>query len=342
MRKISMEDAWDVHRRILVFDGHNDTPVERVHRGEAPLHWMARDLAYHMDVPRMREGGFDAGFFIVGNGPTADVMITLERTLAQIDQYPEVLRLVLRSEDVEAAKRAGQIGVLMTIEGAGRWLHGELDMVRLYYRMGIRCLGLTHGEGGAAKEMLQGSPSPFGPCSMAERENERKSAAGLTEFGRQVLRLSNELGLVSDLAHINDKAFYEVLEYSTKPVTMTHTAVCSLCPHWRCLTDAQIRALAAAGGVLGIAFAPFFIHPEKATIDRLVEHICYVVELVGIDHVAIGSDFDGLGDIPAVVADVGQLVLLTHSMMKYGFNEAEISKIWGGNFMRLLRQNIDS
>ena len=341
MRTIDIEEARTIHNRILVFDGHNDTPVERVHRGEAPLNWMQRDPTYHMDIPRMQEGGFDAGFFIVGNGPTADVMFTLERTLAQIDAHPEALRLVLSSQDVETARAENQIGILMTIEGAQRWLRGELDMVRLFYRLGIRCLGITHGEGGDEAEYLQGSKSPFGPCTPAERESERKKALGLTEFGRGVLRLSNELGLITDLAHINDRAFYEVLELSTKPVTMTHTAVCSLCPHWRCLTDDQIRALAEQGGVLGIAFAPFFIHPQEATIDRLVEHICYVAELVGIDHVAIGSDFDGLGATPPVVADVSQLALLTQSMLAHGLSEPEIAQVWGGNFMRLLRQNID-
>ena len=84
MRDISLEEAWEVHRRVLVFDGHNDTPVERVHRGEWPFKWMERDEAYHMDIPRMQEGSFDGGFFVVGNGPTADVMITLERTLEHI------------------------------------------------------------------------------------------------------------------------------------------------------------------------------------------------------------------------------------------------------------------
>ena len=122
---------------------------------------------------------------------------------------------------------------------------------------------------------------------------------------------------------------------------MTHTAICALCPHWRCLTDEQIRALADKGGVLGIAFAPFFIHPEEATIDRLVEHVCYVAELVGVDHVAIGSDFDGLGSTPPVVPDVSQVVELTRSMLAHGLSEEEISKVWGGNFLRLLQQNID-
>lgn len=343
MRTIDIAEARAIHDRILVFDGHNDTCVERVHRGEAPLNWMQRDPAYHMDIPRMQEGGFDAGFFIVGNGPTADVMFTLERTLAQIDVHPDILRLVLASQDITDAKDQDQIGILMAIEGAQRWLRGEIDMVRLFYRLGIRCLGITHGEGGtdAGAGFLQGSKSPFGPCTLAERETERKDASGLTDFGRKVLRLSNELGLVTDLAHINDRAFYEVLELSTKPVTMTHTAVCALCPHWRCMTDDQIRALAAQGGVLGIAFAPFFIHPEAATIDRLVEHICYVAELVGVEHVAIGSDYDGLGPIPAVVPDVSQLPLLTQSMLAHGLCEAEIAQIWGGNFLRLLQQTID-
>ena len=341
MRTVDIEEARAVHSRILVFDGHNDTPVERVHRGEAPLNWMQRDPAYHMDVPRMREGGFDGGFFIVGNGPTADVMYTLERTLQQIDAYPDALRLILSSQDVEEAKIRDQIGILMAIEGAQRWLRGELDMVRLFYRLGIRCLGITHGEGGDGEGFLQGSRSPFGPCTLAEREAERKNALGLTDFGREVLHLSNELGLVTDLAHINDHAFYEVLDLSTQPVAMTHTAICALCPHWRCLTDEQIRALAEKGGVLGIAFAPFFIHPEEATIDRLVEHVCYVAELVGVDHVAIGSDFDGLGRIQPVVPDISQLPLLTQSMLAHGLSEAEVAQIWGGNFLRLLQQTID-
>ena len=341
MSDVSLEEAREVHSRTLVFDGHNDTPVERVARGEKPFRWMERDEALHMDVPRMQEGGFDGGIFIVGNGPSANVFVTLERTLALIEANGEALQLVLASADVQRAKEAGKIGVLMGIEGAGRWLNGELDMVSFYYRLGVRSLGITHGEGGEEEGMLQGSRSPFGPCAMEEREEARRNASGLTDFGRGVLKLSNEMGLVTDLAHINDKAFYEVLELSCKPVTMTHTAVCSLCPHWRCLTDDQIRALAGAGGVAGIAFAPFFIHPEEATIEALVDHVCYIADMVGIDHVAIGSDFDGLGRTPPVVLDVAQLPLLTHAMLQRGLSEEEVGKVWSGNFIRLLKQTID-
>ena len=343
MAQVSVEEAKEVHQRVLVFDGHNDTPVERVARKEAPLKWMARDAAYHTDVPRMREGGYDGGVFITGNGAVADVMITSERVLTQIEAHPDVFKLVLSSKDVEVAKQSGQIAVLMGIEGAGRWLKGDLDMVRLLYRLGIRLLGITHGEGSEDEGMLQGSRSPFGPCTMEEREAERKNASGLTDFGRQVLQLSNELGLLTDLAHINDKAFFEVLELSQKPVVMSHTAVCALCPHWRCMTDDQIRAMAAAGGVMGIAFAPMFIHPEEgeATAERVAAHVRYVADLVGVDHVGIGTDFDGLGRTVPVIPEVSQLPLLTRELLAAGFSEEEVNKVWGGNFLRVLRKTID-
>ncbi|MFC1713929.1 dipeptidase [Candidatus Poribacteria bacterium] len=341
MLDVSLEQAQELHSRLLIIDGHNDTPVERVSRGERPLNWKNRDMAYHTDIPRMVEGGIDASFFIVGDGPKANVYVTTERMLAQIDSYPEDLLLVRSSKDVEQAHETGKIGVIMSIEGAGRWLGGEVDILQILYRLGIRSVGLTHGEGGDKPVHLQGTRSPFGFCTAKDRERERKEASGLTSFGQEILRLSNEMGIVTDLAHINDRAFYETLERSSLPLTMTHTAVFSLNPHWRCLTDDQIKALANAGGVMGIAFAPDFIHPEEPTIDRLVDHICYVADLVGIEHVAIGSDFDGLGRSIPVVPDASQLVNLTQSMMARGLSEDEIQKVWGGNFLRLLQQTID-
>ena len=341
MPDISLEHAQEVHNKLLIIDGHNDTPVERVSRGENPLNWKQRDPAYHMDIPRMQAGGFSAGFFVIGNGPSANVRVTLERTLAQIDAYPEDLCRVLSSTDVKHARETGKIGLLLTIEGAGRWLEGELDILRLYHRLGVRCVGLTHGEGGDEPTYLQGTRSPFGPCTPADRETERKNAGGLTAFGRDMLKESNRLGIITDLAHANDRAFYNALEQSALPLTMTHTAVFSLCHHWRCLTDDQIDALASAGGVMGIAFAPMFIHPDNPTIDRLVDHICYVADRVGIDHVGIGSDFDGLGDKTPVVPDVAQLVHLTRSMLAHGLSESEIQNVWGGNFLRLMQHTID-
>jgi membrane dipeptidase len=232
----------------------------------------------------------------------------------------------------------------MAIEGAGRWLDGKVEILRILQRLGVRSVALTHGEGGSGPGFLQGSRSPYGRCTPEDRERERQNAGGLTPLGTEVLRVSNELGILTDLAHINDKAFYEALERSSRPPIVSHTAVFSLSHHWRCLTDDQIKALARAGGAMGIAFAPEFIHadPKQATMDRLVEHICYVGDLVGMDYVGIGSDFDGLGDTTPVVPEVSQLVHLTRSMLAAGLSEVEIQKVWGGNFLRLLRKNIDT
>ena len=341
MSDISLEEAQEVHNQCIIIDGHNDTPVEHVARGERPMDLGKRDPAYHMDIPRMHEGGFDAGFFIIGNGPTANVRVTLEQTLASVEQYPDDLVVVTSTADVHKAHESGMIGVILTIEGAGRWLEGELDILGLYHRLGIRCIGITHGEGGDEPEMLQGTKSPFGPCEPSDRERENREAKGLTDFGKAFLKESNRRGIVTDLAHINDKAFYEVLELSSLPVTMTHTAVFTRCNHWRCLTDDQLKALAQAGGVMGVAFVPSFIHPEGATVDHLAEHIAYVAELVGIEHVAVGSDYDGMGRKTPIVEDVSKLVLLTQSMLKVGLSKEDIKKVWGRNFLRLLENTID-
>jgi len=344
-KEVSLEEAQEVHGKCLIIDGHNDTPVRRIARGENPITMEKRDLYYHTDTPRMKETGYDAGFMIVGNGPTANAWITTERMLEQIETYPEDLLKVLVSDDVLRAQRTGKVGIILAIEGIGRWLDGKADILRLLHRLGLRLAGITHGEGGGEPHFMQGTPSIYRLCTPGERENDRKNAGGLTTFGREVLKLSNELGLVTDVSHINDKAFYDVLELSSAPPIMSHTAVYALCNHARCMTDDQIRELAGAGGAMGVAFAPQFIHPEreKATLDRFVEHILYVRDLVGIDYVAIGTDYDGLGeDTIPIVPEVSQLVILTQSMLAHGLTEEEIKKVWGGNFFRVLKKSIDT
>jgi membrane dipeptidase len=338
---VTLEQAQAVHRRMLIVDGHNDVPVERIHRGEKPLQWKRRDTSYHTDIPRMKEAGYDSAFFIVGNGPTANLWVTIEHVLRQVAEHPEDLLLALSARDVVRASESGKTAILMAIEGAGRWLDAKVELLGILHRLGVRSVALTHGEGGTQPGLLQGSRSPYGPCTPADRERERKEAGGLTAFGKEVMRANTALNIITDLAHINDKAYFEALELASKPPIVSHTAVFSQCHHWRCLTDDQIKALASAGGVMGVAFAPSFIHadPQQATVDRVVEHICYAADLVGIDHVGIGSDFDGLGKTVPVVPEVSQLVRLTRAMMARGMREDEMRKVWGGNFLRVLEKN---
>ncbi len=340
---VSLEDAWKVHRKCLIIDGHNDTPVERVARKEYPLNWIQRDPKYHTDIPRMKGNGQQyAAFFIVGNGLMANVWVTAERIMEDIKKYPDDLKLVLSSKDAVSGGKSGKVGVILSIEGAAKWLDGKLEVQHILYRLGVRLIGITHGEGKNDPAMLQVTPSSFGFCTLQEREEARKKAIGLSPFGREVLKTNDELGIVTDLSHINDTAFYEVLELSPRPPIVSHTGVFSCCNHYRCLTDDQIRALAAKGGVMGVVLLPGYIDadPQKATIDRVVDHILHAADLVGIDYVGFGSDYDGFSGTP-VVPEVSQLVNLTHAMMSRGLTEEEIKKFWGGNFLRVFRETID-
>ena len=340
---ITLEQAWEVHRKCLVIDGHQDTSVRRFARNEDPKSWLKRDTSYHTDVPRMTEGGQQyVGLFLIEDAVATDLWTLTEFILEQIDSHPDKFSLVLSSKDAIRAGKEGKIGVLMEIEGPAMWLQGNINILRLLYRLGLRSVHITHGEGGSEPHFLQGTRSTYTLNTPESRENQRKNFVGLTPFGMEVLKVQNELGIIVDTAHSNDKAFYDVMEHTTQPPIMSHTAVFSLCNHDRCMTDDQIRALAAKGGVMGIVVLPGFIDadPKKATIDRIVDHILYVRDLVGIDTVGFGSDYDGFTD-PPIVPDVSQLVLLTQAMLARGLTEEEIQKFWGGNFLRVFRQTID-
>src|SRR5512142_2501576 len=160
--------------------------------------------AYHTDVPRMKEAGYGAGFFIVGDGLTANLWVTVEQVLQQVEAHPSDFMLVRSSQDVVRARQAGKIGILMAIEGASRWLDGKGEILGVLHRLGVRSAGLTHGEGGPGRAEVQGSQSHYGGCTAADRETERRNADGLTPFGREVLAECNQLPVVADLAHIND------------------------------------------------------------------------------------------------------------------------------------------
>jgi membrane dipeptidase len=250
---------------------------------------------------------------------------------------------VLSSKDMVQAGKTGRVGVMMSIESGAKWLEGRLETLHILYRLGVRLVNISHGEGGSDPASLQGTPSLSGRCTDEQREDNRKNAVGLTPFGMDVLKAENELGIVTDTAHINDKAFYDVMEHSTLPPIMSHTAVFTLGRNARCMTDDQIKALKARGGVMGIMFVPGFLDPDpkKGNIDRVVEHILYVRDMVGIDTVGIGTDYDGTTSIVSEVPDISKLVNLTQCMLAHGLTEEEIQKVWGGNFLRVLQQTID-
>jgi len=343
-KRISINEVKEIHKKFLIIDGHNDTPVERIARKENPVNWLNTDYSYHTDIPRMKSNGQRyVAFMIVGNGPNSNVWTTIERIKQQLEINPDDITEVLNSKDALRAGKENKVGVILSIEGAGNWLEGRIELLHIFHRLGIRLVGISHGEGGNESSMLQGTPSLYRLCTADERRDNYKNSSGLTSFGIEVLKTQNELGIITDLSHINDRAFFDVIEKSSLPPIMSHTAVFSLCQHSRCMTDDQIRSLAQKGGVMGIAFAPQFIdlEPGKATINKVVEHILYVADLVGMDYVGIGTDYDGLGTTVPVIPEISQLFLLTQSMLEHGLTENDIKKVWGGNFLRVIRQVTD-
>jgi membrane dipeptidase len=279
-----------------------------------------------------------------GAGSPEQALRNMAEVARQVEQHPKDVQQVLTSADAVAAGASGKVGVINAIEGGWGPLAGDLENLKKFYDKGLRLAGISHGEGGEDKKYLQGTPSKGGRWPVEERAVALKTTVGLTPFGLDVLKLSNELGIITDLSHINDKAFLDVMEKSKLPPIVSHTAVYSLCQVGRGMTDDQIKSLAAKDGIMGITFVPGFLDNDAAKVpnivDRFVDHICYVADLVGVDYVAVGSDFDG-GVKKPVISDVSKFVEITRGMMARGFGEEEIKKIWSGNFLRVMKKTID-
>lgn len=330
--------AKRLHDECIIVDGHNDHLILKWVRGE-PFDFMKVNRRYHSDGPRLRKGGMTATMFMVDGHHLDRSMSMIEQTLEEIEDNPDDLMLVTKTADIRAAKRTGRLGVMMTWESLLA-LQEDIDLLHIAHRLGIRASTLTHGEGGM-ENALQLAPSEFGYCSAADREMFRKMNAGLTLFGRETVMRMNALGILIDVAHANDCALYDIIEITTRPVISSHGGVFALSPHSRCSTDDQIRAIAATGGLLSIAFFGAFIAEKDPSVDKIVDQIAYVVDLVGVDHVGVGTDFDGLpdGEFP-VIPSADELPQLTEAMVRRGFSDAEIKKIWGGNYLRVLKATI--
>ena len=330
--------ARNLHKKAIIIDGHNDSLIE--HRARKESLDLARDWpSYQVDLRRMTAGGLTAMNSMVGDLDLVQGLELWSGMYENLEKHAGDFLLVKTPDDILQAKGEGKVGLIGQLESCSL-LHNSLKVLQVMHKLGVRVAGLTHGEGGGEVE-LQGAKSPFGYCTVADRERERKETPGLTAFGRAVVPELNRLGIVVDLAHANDAAFYEALELSKKPVEFSHGAVFALAPHWRNLTDDQLKALAANGGVIGIAAYPNFIDqdPKNQTLQRFVDHIEYACELVGDDHVGFGADYDGMGpDTAAIIPSYADMPQLTQVMLDRGFSEATILKFWGGNFLRVIQE----
>ncbi|HLJ51489.1 MAG TPA: dipeptidase [Bryobacteraceae bacterium] len=347
-------------------DSHIDT-MQRVLIDHADL--TKRSSVGHVDFPRLREGGVNAPFFALWvptyykGAEAVRRTLDLREAMQQVlDEHPDQIALAVNASDIERITRSGKIAAFLALEG-GHQIDDDLRVLRVYYQLGIRAMTLTH----------------FRNNNWADSSTDKPAHNGLTDFGKQVVREMNRLGMIVDISHVSDKTFYDAVAVSTKPVLATHSSCRALSDVPRNMTDDMLRALAKNGGVIGINFGEGFLNPKDAeklkaavnsmgysepnltgkalddyaaeemhkdmapkqafaTIDDAVAHIDHAVKIAGIDHVGIGSDFDGITSPPKGLEDISKMISLAAALRKKGYSDADVRKIMGGNTLRLIRE----
>ncbi len=359
--------ALEIHRKSIVVDTHNDI-----------LSMMTDDNydlsvssvgKYHTDIERMKQGGLTAEIFSVYvDSKYANEGGAARRALDMIDyvhraaeKYPKDLMISYSTVDIQRAKKQKKIAALMGIEG-GHAIEDSLMVLRDFYRLGVRYMTLTHNN----------TNNWADSCCDQGRHN------GLSEFGREVVREMNRIGMLIDISHVSDKTMSDVLDMSAAPVIASHSSARALGDRPRNIPDELLRRIAKNGGVVMVNFYPGFLDRNvieaskardaqlKPQIDALqeqykgdlkklneetdklraayplpttalsvlIDHFDHIARVAGIDHVGIGSDFDGVPSLPVGMEDIAQLPKLTYEFLRRGYSEKDIRKILGGNFLR--------
>ena len=328
------DDARAIHAEHPPIDLHADTLMWSRWTGydlhkhhEAPLPFAA--FGGHVDLPRMREGGMSAQFFGLVSLPLADRVRGMARVVhEQIDalehqllKKPGALRLVRKADEITRSNAIGEMGALLGIEGAHA-LEGDLDNVAKFARRGVRYIGLLHFSANEA-----GFPA-YGKG--------RSDTAGLTRWGCELVQACEDNGVLVDLSHVNKQGFLDACRIASKPPIVSHTGVLGAFEHWRNIDDEQLRAVANKGGVVGVIFCPRYVGGDG--LEPVIKHLKHIVDVVGEDAAALGSDWDGFIVPTKDLKDPRGLPLLTDAMLAAGFTRTGIGKILHGNVMRVLAE----
>ena len=342
------ERAMKLHREAIVIDTHNDVTSPMTDEG---FDLGARDTSgkIQTDIPRMKEGGLDADFFAIyvaasyarNGGSARRALDMIDGVYEQARRHPESLEMAFTSDDIRRIHKAGKIAALMGIEG-GHAIEDSLSALRQFYRLGVRYMTLTHN-----------NTNNWADSSGDVTNPNVKHHNGLTDFGREVVREMNRLGMMVDVSHVADETFQDVIETTQAPVIASHSSCRALTNVPRNLTDDMLKALAQNRGVVMINFYNGFINTEyarpgaqapaklanAATIDMLIQHFEHAIKVAGIDHVGIGSDFDGVdGMLPGGMEDVSKLPEITYELLKRGYSDVDVKKVLGGNMLRVMAE----
>ena len=286
-----------------------------------------------VNLPFMEEGLIDATIMVayIPQGPRDDVSL-LKATDFAMNRLQEIHRqmelnrsrmcIAYTPQEVHVLKAAGKKAIMLGVEN-GYAIGKDIENIARFRKMGVSYITLCHN----------GSNDI---CDSARGDAEWN---GLSPFGKEVVRKMNESGILVDISHAAESTFYDALETSAYPIIASHSSARALCNHPRNLTDEQLKALAKQGGVAQICLYKGFINEEaeKASLTDAIRHIDHIVDLIGIDHVGIGSDFDGDGELIGCRAS-NELINITMRLLKEGYTENDIAKIWGGNLLRVMNK----
>lgn len=359
----------EVHRRAIIVDGHCDTPYRLLRHN---VHLDEHDTEAQLDLRTLRESGITASFFVsyvpafyADRGAASFAFRLIDLIWSETRLYPDQLVMCTDSATIHSAKRDGRVAIMIGVEG-GHAIEDSLDTLRRLYDAGARYMTLTH----------------VNTNNWCDSSGDGGRHGGLTDFGRDVVRTMNDLGMIVDVSHISDAAFAHVLETTRVPVVATHSSCRALCRHPRNLTDDMLRALAANGGLCMINFFSAFVNDAvaevvmnaqkrikppaglggteelpndstdwdsflqwfrtlgspTATFDDAIDHILHAVKTAGVDHVGIGSDFDGVPALPRGLETAAGLPAVTAALLERGLSETDVEKVLGGNFLRVFAQ----
>lgn len=320
--------AKELHQRIVTLDSHTDTPMI------FPGHFnIGEKQGGKVNLPFMEEGRIDAAFMVayIPQGERDEASLAkatayaeerLKEVIRQEQLNPMRMGIARTPDDLLRLKQAGKKAIFLGIEN-GYALGKDVNNVRKFRDMGVSYITLCHNGDNDL-------------CDSARGKGEWK---GLSPLGKQMVAEMNRLGVMVDISHAAESTFYDVLACSRYPIIASHSSARALCNHPRNLTDDQLKAIAGQGGVVQLCLYKGFINEEaeKASVSDAIRHINHMVDLIGVEHVGIGSDFDGDGELIGCRAS-NELINITMHLLKEGYSETDISRIWGGNFLRVMRQ----
>ena len=327
----SFAEAKRIHSRIITLDSHCDTPMFFSEGFTADMFAKRTDKVL-VDLPKMREGFLDASIMVAylkqGERDAESLLAATakaDRILTQIEEMVAAnctaVDIAYCPADIARLKRAGKKAIMLGIEN-GYAIGKDLSQLEHFAKRGIVYMTLCHN----------------GDNDICDSAKGNAEHGGLSPFGEKVVQEMNRLGIMVDMSHAAESSFYDALEVSKKPIVCSHSSARALCNHPRNLTDEQMKALAQKGGVAQVTMYNGFLRTDgQATILDAVEHLNHMVNIMGIEHVGIGTDFDGDGGVPGM-ANASEVINFTRRLLQERYTEEQIQMIWGGNFLRVMEQ----